>query len=264
MPDEDVKRLGLDHRLVNAWKLKVMVQLGRQESDKDTRVNIYIEPRMCIYYARVPNNQEGTLYANTDVRALQEELREALRNWVANNVVDGREWERVIRIRYSGSNSSVGRAVSAEKTQPRGGHATDQQFGAPDCPELGGLTFSRYERALQPCGSRYDEREWVEDLEGRMKLWADESTTRRTQDEHRRRKPQRKFSVSWDWQRHGGMGRTSKHRIIPWSQESWDRLCLLVDQFKVMNTRLNEFLLECPEERFLEGLSGTHLMLESR
>lgn len=273
----EVRRLGLDQRLVKSWRLPE--EMGaRQSHDRSgprAGVHAYLEPRTGIFYARVPETEEGTLYAATDLRGLRAQVLPALDELeVAEREAAGpRVWEPRIRVRYSGGSEKVGGWPTAEPTTPwrprhlRGGalaFPTREPAGVVPCVEIGALTFSRYERSPQPGGERYDLRELAEDFQERLARYDACGDLR---DDRGFDRPERWRKV--EWTRTAERGTSKGHgppefRDIPYSGEVWTQLSVFCDRFAELDRRLRGFLLEAETPAFLAVLAGGAPLLTDR
>ena len=174
---------------------------------------------------------------------------------------------RCIRVRYKSGQKRVGGVVDAKPETHHGpqsrwwpGNAVD----APPCADLSVLTFSRFERSLQPGGERYDEREWSEDYDIRTARWRALPVGGRSgysQEEHRLARPMRGRAVIWAAGRHACSYSKPEVRVLPWSQDTWDRLSVLAGQFAQLDAALHDLLICSDQQMFLDGLARVGLPL---
>ena len=247
---------GLNRSLVKAWRLQCPVRLENKHV-----CGLYVEPTRGIFYARVPEQADGTLYAADTRSELDKQVRAALKAW-ADDAADleaaERVWERRIRIRYSGGSKRVGEIVTAKGETINHHRDTRMPHDAVVCTEVGALTFSRYERSVQPDGKRYDLREWQGDHEARLASWAELSPQEK--DSHYGCRPTRGRRVEWiasprqSWS-------APEYRDVAWDPATWAQLSAFVARFAQLHDALNGYLLKADEKLFLRqlGSSGSFL-----
>lgn len=251
---------GLHQPLVRSWRLKTEASVGRWN---DAKVGMYLCPKRGVFYARVPETDDGTLYVGKTLPDLQEQVQTALKVWTEKEdfKAEGeRAWERCIRIRYSGGGDYIGDMVTAEKTSSKIGYVSIPPRGINSCPELGVLTYARFERSLQPDGDRYDEREWEEDYKERTRVWeglARGGRARFTIEEHRKKRPVRVRRMSWT---RPDRYMKKKYQVVPYTEQTWEKLQELSRQFSSIHAALSRILLEGNEEQLLVALHGGRLL----
>ena len=258
----------LHQRLVKAWRMSGPVTIPYRSG---IEVGLYICPKTGVFYARVPEDDEGTLYTSTTRHDLRDQVSDALKELVAgldDKEMQGRVWERCIRVHYKNGGKHVGEVIKGTPTSyiegQRSRYWVRNATDAMPCTKLGVLTFSRYERSLQPNGQRYDEREWEEDFQVRLARWRAMKVGRvgLTQEEHRQVKPSRGRAVAWCGSRIASWAK-KEIRVLPWSQDTWDRLNMLAGRFEQIDLALHKLLIEADQQTFLDGLAGVELPLLS-
>jgi hypothetical protein len=270
-------RVGLDKPLVKKWRIESptvwVPSRTRSYTDKLKGPGLYLDPGSGIFYARVPETEEGTLYAAERLADLREEVREAFTAHVQaerGEDRDTRTWERRIRIHYN-PETTTKRGPFITKTDSYGRRSWQQPMPPVTCVVVGAVTFSRYERALQPDGQRWDTREWAEDFEARLAAWKaadprDTKSSRRvglTQEDHRKSKPQRKLDTVWAGSRGLNHYAKPKYRDIPWDPEIWEQLQTFTQRFATLHSMLAKFLVEVSEEDFVNQLGQASQLLLS-
>lgn len=264
------KRLsgGLNQRLVKAWKLPRKV--GPKNDFRGvgpSAVSIYLDSRSGLFYARVPEQSEGTLYAEETLKELDVVLRDAVEEWTAeqrDRELGGRTWERRIRVWYGGdSRQKIGEWGTAKPdfySVLRYRRVTSKTVAnVQPCVEIGALTFTRYERSQQPERKVYDLREFEEDYQQRIHRWEAMSfkIRRERHDEQRPKRFRRNeySNVSLNGNTHGSRHVTRDFRDLPYTNETWEMLALFTRRFSQLDHRLRDFLLSMAEDQFLGQLA---------
>ena len=250
--DERIDKLpgGMNQKLMKSWRLKIPMMAGKLE------VGLYIEPVMGLFYARVPENEDGTLCVSDALPELRKQVRPLLKELSARGAdleQQDRVWERRIRIRYTGGSQVYGDLLEGNpETLWARRRKSSMPIDASMCTQVGTLTFSRYERSVQPGTRRYDVREWLEDFEERTVQWEDSLDEYSTQDEHRRDKPTLARTV---WNINPHMFGKKVHRDVPWRAETWSQLTVMSARFERLHNALHSYLVDIEEDVFLEQLS---------
>lgn len=262
-----VKRVGLDKPLVKSWRFEELREVREHGGYLLQPLGLFLDRTTGLFYARVPETEDGTLYAAETRAGLIEQVRPARRQWAEHlhqaehKRQDTRVWERRIRICYSGGGRRAGRIgapVTAKPTSAShevgsyGNKPWDDPHDVRPCTEVGVLTYSRYERALQPDGQRYDLREWEEDFAARMARWEAARDSRHlTQERHAKSRPKRCYTRALVETREDRKVR--KVRDLPWDPEVWERLHTLAEQFSALDAALLALFLQRLELRALPG-----------
>lgn len=261
--DELIKRLakGLHQPLVKSWRLQA--RFGSRGAGHKLKaadgIAPYLDPRRGLFYARVPETDDGTLYVAEAFHELRAMVVPAYEAWELDKLGQAeplRTWGRRLRVWYGAREEVVGKWETAEP-QPAGGRRTSQTPAAPPCVRIGALTFSRYERAMQPDGKRWDCREFTEDFERRLAFW--HSLSPGEQDSWPNKRPTERRCVQWaktspySWASQRG----KKTRDMPYSEETWQRLIAFMVHFEALDSRLRAFLVEADESDFLGQLAGS-------
>lgn len=263
-----IDRLDLDQPLVKSWRLQWPVSA----QGHPVEVALYIEPRQGIFYARVPETDDGALYAAYTRAELVSQVREALDAWVTEQAErqDGeRQWERRIRIWYRGGRQVVGQPLTAEPTTANPS-VDDRRADSPPwatCVEVGAVTYARYERARRPTDGWWDAREWAEDYDERLRRWTLQTTDKPKYLRDRAgRRPRRVYKTLRDeavTRQKSSWGATSGLvRDVPWSEKTWADLHAFVARFQQLHEALDAFLGQGTEGQLLAALAGRRLLVD--
>lgn len=262
IPDKrDLPHKGLYQPLVRSWRLSTEAYLGGTASK--VKVGMYLCPKTGVFYGRIPETNDGTLYVGDTLKELREALQDALKAWSdleLEKTESTRIWERCIRIRYSGGGNFVGSAVTAKESPVRSTHSDVPPTNVTPCPRLGLFTYARFERSIQPDRDRYDEREWEEDYKERVRTWEEiprGGRHRMSLEEHRRHRPVRARHVSWVKPR---FYQENPYRVLRYDEMTWESLGELARRFQGIQKALDQILLKSDEEILLASLHHDKLL----
>lgn len=249
---------GLNQRLVKSWRTSMSVRCHN-----NTEIFIYLDPHRGVFYARIPETDDGALYAAETARALMNRMQEVMKDLLEEErrkALDLRGWERCIRIVYTGGDVYGPTLVDGHPERRWGGRyrfAWSAPVDVAMVPSVGPFSFVRFERSLRPDNRTWDEREWLEDFEYRYALWekSDPKTggSRMTQEEHRNARPFREHSTHLvrEGDLHVDRRENKIVRVLPWSKITWKRLHDFSSRFTELDAALTAFLSEAEAERFL-------------
>lgn len=268
------RTLGLDQRLVQSWKTSM--KQGPQwpghwvPGRREDEVSIYVEPKTGIFYTRVPETDEGTLYAEHDLRVLRERVCTAVRGWLQGldeEVEDTRTWEPMIRVIYKPGTDRYSSIVAALSHHPH--RSWDQAYDIEPCRGLGVLFYSRYERARTPDGL-WDERELESDFQARIDVWnaekdKDRWRSRYTLEQLRQSKPVRQTGRTGadGLVSHRNMGYHSVQRLFPYTDSLWESLRHRAAAFAKVDAAILEMFRDATPEQ-LEASPAPHLFLMTK
>ena len=259
-----VKRLGLGQRLVKARRLSTFKAELRELNYAEVSTGLYIEPHLGIFYARVPEVDDGTLYAASTLRVLRDEVRQALEERAIAALdakLGDRIWKRRLRLVY-GPERFVTVSIGEGKPEgmPRYGLTTQTPAAAVACAVPSALTFTRYERAPNPDRQLYDTREWEEDFAVRQRVYA--NMDKKERDSYLNKRPTRWHGREW-------MQRTScdpvTSRDLPYSDELWIQLTDFANRISGLDATLRGFLLTLSTDAFLASMAdGPRLLTATK
>ena len=278
-----IKAIGLDKALVKSWRTRVTVrgqsttQVGPAVSAPEgyeitgrgrvrrilLTVHLYLDPANGVFYARVPETNEGSLFAARSAQGLREQLQPAVEEEaerVACALVGsshtGRVWERLIIVQMTISEAAC--AIAGQKPQgAKGrGHFRSRtswvvQPGAVPTRGLQSLLYYRVEQSPRADGHGYEVREWQEDYEERLRQF--EATSGNLSDEQKRQS--RPTRSQWWWGKNPGQRvGEAPFLLLPYSAQTWERLGDLAGQIDQMVGMLHDFVAGSGAEALQERL----------
>jgi hypothetical protein len=271
-------QLGSRGKLIKRWRLppkdgevEVEVAMPGGRVDKH-HAGLYYDPTSNKLYARVPEQEDGALYAwdlgETRADAARE-LKRLLQAWADSTVIvpkDTRTWVRILRVSYPKAVSSTpnwrgdrdksgGGQYPWERPpyytepqpyeRPEGtyNHSWNSTLATSDV--VGPVRYARLEWAPRPGDKRdrVDVREWEEDYEERLRRWE----ARRDRSSGTQKKPQRNQATEY-WPKgkykkaHNQCGRQ-----LAWDPEIWASLERFRAQFHRLDAGVRLLLLESNE-----------------